>query len=255
MQWSILNNSANILSFLRERGFAVPPELIEQYPQATRDYFFSEYPLRSVPKFLPVELEEAEVDEDALSLDEYEDPVSVVDARPTLQLQPAYCLQWSGAKLTLFRRFFLEDASFPVRHLTHVDLSHNQLTEVPVEFFRLPNLESLNLAHNLLSALPAIERWSTRIKLQVLIASHNLINGDAYSPVMARKHTGAKVPFQDLWYLDMSYNMLVSFPLWVFHFPMLRHLDLQYNAEVRPATAVLPCQGVWQPWSAWGSGS
>lgn len=233
MRWSILNNSANILSFLRERGFAIPPQLTEQYPHAIRDYFFAEHPLCLVPKFEAVDLEEQELDGDSLSLEEYEEPVSVVDARPSVELLPAYSLQWSGAQLTCFPRFFLEGPNFPLRFIMHINLSHNRLEEVPVEFFRLPSLESLDLSHNLLKALPGVELWSSRVKLQVLVASHNHIGSDSSSPVIQRKHGGVRLPFQDLWYLDLSHNELASFPFWAFNFHNLRHLDLKHNTKVR----------------------
>lgn len=233
MQWSILNNSANVLSFLRERGFAIPQQLIEQYSHAVRDYFFAEYPLCLVPKFEAVDLGDQELDGDSLSLEEPEEPVSVVDARPSVELLPAYSLQWSGAQLTCFHPVFLEGPNFPVRFITHINLSHNRLREIPAEFFRLPNLESLDLSHNLLKALPGIELWSSRVRLQVLVASHNRMSSDSFSPIIQRKHGGVQVPFQDLWYLDLSHNELVSFPFWALNFHNLRHLDLNHNTKVR----------------------
>ena len=38
--------------------------------------------------------------------------------------------------------------------------------------------------------------------------------------------------FQDLWYIDLSHNQLTSFPLFVFNFRQLHHLDISHNDKV-----------------------
>ena len=230
-----MNNSANILTHLRDLGYAVPPELIDRYQETMREYLFAEYPLQVVPRFSHVKSEEQVVDEfDDYSLEEYDEPLVVIDRRPTLQVTRMYHLMWKDISLTSFKRVFLDPNSIPVYNIAHIDLSYNYLTSVPVQFFQIPNLESLNISHNQITQLPGIELWNTRTKLQILNASHNQITGDNYSPLQYRKHGGrVRTPFPEFWHLDLSHNDFRTFPHWVLHFPFLKHLNIQNNPRVR----------------------
>ena len=42
MEWAIENNSANILTHLRELGYSIPLNIIERYPKIIRDYLLGE---------------------------------------------------------------------------------------------------------------------------------------------------------------------------------------------------------------------
>ena len=239
MEWAICNNSANILTHLRDLGYAVPAELIERYPEIMREYLFIEYPLKLVPKFTQVELEEPELNVEEDSLDESDEPLNVVDTRSTLKQIKSYHLMWRDISLRLFSQVFLDPATVPLYYITHIDLSHNLLVSVPSQFFRMYNLESINLSHNAITSLPSIDLWSTTSKLQVLNVSHNQIVGDAISPILYRKNTGNRVPFQDLWYLDLSHNHYPAFPNWILHFSALRHLNIGHNPKVSTVNEIL----------------
>ena len=234
MGWCLQNQNANILTHLRDLGYSVPPELIEHHPETMREYLFTEYPLRVVPKFSHIELRELEASvEDDLSLEEYEEPLNVVDSRSTLELLKSYHLMWKEISLTYFSRLFLDHLPVPKQEITHIDLSYNYLTSVPAQLFQLPLLESLDISHNEITSLPSIELWNTESRLQILNASHNALGGDNASPLLYRKHGGnSQSPFGFLWYVDLSYNKLAGFPQWVLHFPGLKYLDIQHNKKV-----------------------
>ena len=46
MEWAIENNSANILTHLRQLGYAIPSALIVKYQDILAEYLYSEYPLK-----------------------------------------------------------------------------------------------------------------------------------------------------------------------------------------------------------------
>lgn len=234
MEWSIQSNSANILSHLRDLGYPVPTELVNHYQNQLQEYLFAEYPLRVVPKFTYLELTEPEVSFDEFSLDEWEmEPLKVIDSRPTLEVSKTFHLFWKDIGLTCFPPSFLDQTPLPVDFITHIDLSYNHLTSVPVQFFQLQNLELLNIAHNQITSLPRIELWNTKSKLQILNASHNAIFIDSQSPVLYRKHRNSSQPFNHLWYIDLGHNRLTCFPQWVVHLPALKHLNIQHNPKVK----------------------
>ncbi len=234
MEWSIQNNNANILTHLRELGYSIPPHIIEHHPEALREYFFAEYPLKFVSKFRHVQLPDLEtLPEDDLELVIYDEPLNVVDSRSTLKLVQAYHLMWKDISLTGFHKMFLDRSSLPLHRITHIDLSHNNLTSIPAQLLQLPNLESLNVAHNHIATLPSIELWNTDSKLQLLDASHNRIGEDCASPLFYRRAAGGANPFRQLWFVNLSHNSISTFPKWVLHFPVLKHLDLRRNPTVR----------------------
>ena len=249
MKWAINCNSGNILTHLRGLGYTVPAELIQEYPAEMRDYFFGEYPLRPVPTFFHPPLPDLPApsdDEDELC--ERDQPISVVDARPVLEVSPFYHLMWRDISLSCFLPSFLEPSPhYPIDQIVHISLSRNGLTSLPVALFQLPSLESLNVSHNEIVALPGVEVWNHRGRLEVLIASHNLLRGSGggggggggggdrgqLSQVsLPRGGQGGVVVMRSLWFVDLSRNYLSAFPGWVFHFPELSHLDLRYNEQV-----------------------
>ena len=69
MEWAIESNSANILTHLRQLGYAIPSSLVVKYQEVLAEYLHSEYPLKvragwpslpssppSLPLFLPLPL-------------------------------------------------------------------------------------------------------------------------------------------------------------------------------------------------------
>ena len=237
MRWAISCNSANILSHLRGLGYTVPPELIQDCPEEMKDYFFGEYPLRQVPKFFhPVLPDLPAPSDDEEELCERDQPMTVVDARSVIEVSSLYCMMWRDISLSCFPSSFLDPSNhYPIDQIVHINLSRNSLTSVPAVLFQLPSLESLDISHNDIGALPSIECWSLRIKLEVLIASYNSLGGDRQltQVVIPRQQGGSSLLiFRSLWFVDLSHNDLPTFPNWIFHFPELSHIDLRHNEKV-----------------------
>ena len=46
MDWALENGSANILTHLRELGYAIPEDLIMKYQELVLCYLLQEYPLK-----------------------------------------------------------------------------------------------------------------------------------------------------------------------------------------------------------------
>ena len=210
-----------------------------------------EYPPRLVPRFTTIDLKELQDTsnfEDSLLTEFDEEPLSVHDVRPTIEVTRSYHLHWQDISLVLFPALFVSSQALDRDHLVHVTLSHNKLNSIPSILFQLPRLESLDVSCNELSSLPGIEVWSTSSKLQVLIASHNQITGENYSPLLYRKRGGAtNIPFQELWYLDLSSNCLVGFPHHVLNFS-LKYLNLSHNQQVHFETIKLFSIGWYTCW-------
>lgn len=236
MRWAISCNSGNILTHLRGLGYTVPMELIQECSEEMRDYYFGEYPLRLVPKFFHPTLPDIPApsdDEDELC--ERDQPMTMVDPRPVLEVSALYCMMWRDISLSCFLPSFLDSAShYPIDQIVHINLSHNCLTSVPPALFQLHNLESLDISHNDIGVLPGVEMWGHRIKLEVLIASYNSLRGDRQlsQTSLPRQQGGNALMFRSLWFLDLSRNNLSSFPYWIFCFPELSHIDLRYNEQV-----------------------
>ena len=165
-------------------------------------------------------------------LEDYdEEPLAVHDTRPVIEVTPTHHLFWKDISLSVFPTSLLPSGDN--LRLTHINLSHNTLTSVPISLFQQPHLESLDISYNQLTRLPRLELWNPDCKLQVLFASHNAISCDPYSPLLYRKHDRRKCsPFNELWHVDLSCNKLQYFPQFVLHFP-LKHLDLSHNIKVR----------------------
>ena len=191
----------------------------------------AEYPLQVMPQFTQVDLPTPNLGfEDSSLLEDFdEEPQGIHDVRPTIEVVRTYYLCWRDISLYYFLPEFISMEVMDVRWLTHIDLSHNCLVSLPTKIFKLPHLESLNISHNQLTSLPRLEAWHQASKLQVLNASHNQI-------VVSNQNTfthGGKEQFHDLWYLDLSDNMLTSFPMFVFCFHRILYLDISRNSQVR----------------------
>ena len=235
MDWCLDNGSANLLSHLRSLGHSIPARLFEKHTEVLSEYLFKEYPPIIVPEFKKNNLSlapEPSSFEDSL-LNEPEEALQVIDTRPSLSVTQSYILSWKNLSLSVFLSQFFESQSLSLLSLSHVDLSHNQLSELPIEMFHLPALKSLNVAHNRITALPPIDHWSRKSKLQFLNAAHNSLTGGG-SPILQRRSASEiSVPFPaEVWNVDLSHNDFCGFPSWVLRFPSLRTLDLTGNPQV-----------------------
>lgn len=234
MDWCLENGSASLLTHLRAFGYPVPPTLFEKHTEVLAEYFFSEYPPILVPEFekndLSIALEPASIED---SLDEPEEPLQVVDTRPSISISNSYLLPWNSLSLTVFLSNFLKFKSLSLSALSHINLSHNLLSEVPLQLFHLPALTSLNVSHNKITSLPAIELWSRKSKLQYLKASHNLLTSGG-SPVLQRR-TSSEVSgsyARGVWNVDLSHNKFCAFPSFILKLASLRVLDITGNPKV-----------------------
>lgn len=175
--------------------------------------------------------------EDSSLLDDGEETVlTIQDTRPTIKVIRTYHLLWRDISLALFPSSFLHPSALDVFHITHIDLSYNKLTSLLPDFFRMPLLESLDVSHNHLTALPAIELWKFDSRLQLLKVSHNLLTGEGQSPV--RTSQSRRGQHRALWYMDLSHNQLCAFPQYLLHFP-LRYLDISHNGKVNRSTRAI----------------
>ena len=201
-----------------------------------------------MPRFTHVDLPPPNFGlEDSTLLEDFDDePQSLHDIRPTIEVTRTYHLCWTDISLYCFLPEFLSHEVIDVRNLTHIDLSHNCLTYITSKILKLPRLESLNVSHNQLTSLPALESWHPTSRLQVLLASHNQISvsnqthqvhgrgAESTNGSVSRGGGGReREPFQDLWYIDLSHNQLTSFPKFVFNFQQLHHLDISHNTQVQ----------------------
>ena len=83
------------------------------------------------------------------------------------KLRNLYRINVSNNKLSLLK---LPQNCWP-NLLQHLDISHNSLEQIPLEFFQLPCLQTLNVSHNLLKTLP--EQWWTTKSISTLDISYN----------------------------------------------------------------------------------
>lgn len=160
-------------------------------------------------------------------LDENDEPMNIVDHYSSLRVSNTEFLKWSDISLMVFPPSFLSLNALPLQKISHVDLSLNCLSSVPLELFLLPSLSFLNLSNNLLTSLPPINQWM-KTKLETLILAHNHIIADSTIPTPPKLHQNLRV-FDRLWYLDVSYNRMIVCPGWVLSLLYLKHLDLSGN--------------------------
>ena len=160
-------------------------------------------------------------------LDEDDEPMNIIDIRSSLKIAETHFLQWSDISLTIFPSSFLSPESLPLPQITHVDLSLNQLTSVPLELLQLPSLAFLNLSNNLISSLPGMSLWGFT-QLEILDLSNNKLIADPSLPQISKNQKETRM-FQKLWNLDISSNGLTCCPGWVMALYYLKLLDLSDN--------------------------
>ncbi|KAG0229515.1 Leucine-rich repeat serine/threonine-protein kinase 1 [Actinomortierella wolfii] len=136
----------------------------------------------------------------------------------------------------------------PLLHLTELDLSRNRLASLPDDLTSLvPSLQYLNLSHNQLPEIPLSLCHLTN--LQVLIVSHNRLSGPIPHQIFARltqlktlklcanqitelPHTLARLSKLETLILGSVYggNLLTSFPPnCLRHMTSLLELDVSHN--------------------------
>jgi leucine-rich repeat kinase 1 len=230
MKWAIENRSANVLTHLRELGYAIFEDLICAYNETVASYLIGEYPLKLIPKFELIKQPEFSLEIGDSELDESDEPTSIVDSRSSLNVTKTHLLQWTDISLytiplSLFSHFL------PVKTVTHVDFSYNLLEAVPIELFLLPSLIFLNLSHNCISSLPSATQWCNT-RLEMLDLSYNSFINDVSSPVLHtnKRFTSGLTSFcSQLWYVDFSHSKLSYCPMWLVMCSFLKHLDLSGN--------------------------
>ena len=136
-------------------------------------------------------------------------------------------LKWSDISLMLFPSSFVSTNLLPIQKISHIDLSLNCLTSIPLELFLLPSLSFLNISQNLITTLPPSNQWM-KTKLKILILSRNRITADSAIPSLPRSQQDLKM-FDRLWHVDLSHNNLSCCPGWIMSLVNLKHLDLSDN--------------------------
>ncbi|WP_133510632.1 COR domain-containing protein [Candidatus Thiosymbion oneisti] len=111
----------------------------------------------------------------------------------------------------------IPDALWRLKQLTHLDLSHNQLSALPESIGRLQRLTCLDLSRNLLSNLP-----ESTGQLQQLTNLDLIGNRLSELPESIGR-------LQQLTCLDLSYNQLSELPESIGRLQRLTRLDLSYN--------------------------
>ena len=229
MNWCLTKECFKLLTHLRSLGYPVSQKVIAQNPTAMARYLYNTYPLIVVPSFRNIDnqpaLYEQEFCDDLFDL---EKSMEVVDNRPYIEVMRLYALIWKDIHLVTFSEDFLKASPKDIKHIVHVDLSHNKLLRIPDELVSLPNLKSLNISHNELHGFPFPNVWGP--KLAILNLSHNKIYKGSF-PSGGSLQSGSSVN-KKLWYLDISSNNLQLLPPWVLQLHGLRSLHLENNKKV-----------------------
>ena len=154
---------------------------------------------------------------------------TMIDSLP-LELFNLNCisnLNASNNKLCNLSSLFEPFLKMKFAHLSDLNLSKNKLSSLPIQVFRLPALQSLDVSHNPLNHLP--ELWwlsSCLVKLNVS-ATH-------LTELCSHSNTDGTHTTQDngcqLQELDISSSQLESFPKYLAcYFPHLTHLNISHN--------------------------
>lgn len=104
--------------------------------------------------------------------------------------------------------------------LTHIDLSDNELTTVPIELLQLPNLKTLDLSHNKVVCIPYARK-----------VSFSLVNLNLSDNRLTSLPLNLSAP--SLISLNISKNQFSHVPLCICTFKSLTSLDLSGNSILR----------------------
>ena len=131
------------------------------------------------------------------------------------------CLHYFSKAITSPRSMH---TSHHLTQITEVDLSENQLVDVPVELFQLPSLDTLQLSHNKLTSLPSSDNpWE---RLYTSHVSKLKLDGN-------RLRTLPEGLFRDLanslTKLSVECNSLQDLPPGLWIIPKLKVLKLAWN--------------------------
>ncbi len=190
-----------------------------------------EYPLHEVARFKHMELKDLHEttfsweDSSMMEADD-ESVLSIQDIRPTIHVARSFHLLWEDISLATFLPSFLNEEALHISCLTHINLSYNKITSLPDLLFQLPLLESLDVSHNIIMALPCLDVWKQDSRLQVLRLGYNHLSGDVCSG-----YRNGRILCRQLWFVDLSHNLLSRFPSFLLSFS-LKHLDLSHNPAV-----------------------
>lgn len=137
-------------------------------------------------------------------------------------------------------------ASIRSLNCSSVDLSHNDLSFLPTDFFDIPLVQilSLNLSYNNLSSLESVN-FSYLPQLQELDFSHNALtvlkNGTfseaccieklnfSHNKIMRIEVGAFREGMSTVKMVDLSYNLLTSYEQWQYLFSISVHMDLSHN--------------------------
>lgn len=139
------------------------------------------------------------------SVDSWADADSEDALWTTLQETPANDPRWKTSRLRLHRRTlstlpWIQLPELVISHLRQLDLSGNQLTQLPPALGQLHNLQELNLGFNRFQSVPDVI-WTMRSHLEMLNLCKNQLTGDV--PLEFRQMTALKS-------LKLAGNQLIS---------------------------------------------
>ena len=250
MDWCLRNNRFEILAHLHSLGYSLPPEFLDSYPLTVGRYLMQIHPPEIVPNFKINDLSNDpyiyESADDFGELYDLETSMKVEDSRKALSVNPGWSLMWSD--LSLYKcpaEMLLSLSNSPnlVASLVNIDLSHNRLSQLPVEIFRLQSLESLNVSFNDITRIQHPMMWFGGPK--VLLASHNRLENVQVSAATQQKLASAisSSPSPRLWHADLSHNNYTSVPQSLMVCRELQSLNMEGNLGLKtitPEIASLP---------------
>ena len=162
-------------------------------------------------------------------------------------------VNWHELRLPYVAKSWLEEAcymknGYPAHNvsselclaaITRIDLSNNNLTQLPCEIFLLPSLHYLNASHNLIKWIPGCEIMVSRScscfggSLRPGSASsnsspeHECVHKAATQQSMEETDALWNCPCLD--FIDFDHNKLKSLPKAIFRLPKLRRLTITHN--------------------------
>ena len=243
MDWCLKHDRFEILAHLHSLGYSLPSEFLDSYPLTVGRYLMQIHPPEVVPNFKINDLSNDpyiyENADDFGELYDLETSMKVEDSRMALSVNPGWSLMWSD--LSLYKcpaemLLSLSNGPSPVAYLVNIDLSHNRLSKLPVEIFRLQSLESLNVSFNEITRIQHPVMWYGGPK--VLLASHNRLENVQVSAATQQKLASdiLSSPSPRLWHADLSHNNYTSIPQSLMACRELQSLNMEENPGLKTIT-------------------